>query len=140
MSAATFLGLVLIACGGSPSEPSPPGGDLRGGVLATFAVGSEQFKVWMTDPASIDRVLALRAGGSGGSIPNGRIRRGSGQGHHNAPFSWHLDPADIEIVDLAIEVCDGRPSHVEANVDEFVDRVTRYCPWGARLISAIDYR
>jgi hypothetical protein len=109
-------------------------------VLAAFAVGTEQFKIWITNPATISRVLTLHAGGSGGSIPNGRIHRGSGQAQHNAPYSWYLDPADIEIVDLAIEVCDGRPSYVEANVGEYVDRIKWYCPWGARLTSVTDYR
>lgn len=140
VSATLVLLSILGAACGSPSRPSPPSNELRGGVLATFAVGTEQFKVWMTNPAAINRVLALHAGGSGGSIPNGRIRRGSGQAQHNAPYSWHLDPADIEIVDLAIEVCDGRPSYVEANVGEYVDRINRYCPWGARLTSVTDYR
>ena len=136
-----LLVAATVACGGrSPSQPTPPANGLRGGVLATFAVGTEQFKIWITNPATISRVLILRAGGSGGSIPNGRIHRGSGQAQHNAPYSWHLDPTDIEIVDLAIEVCDGRPSYVEANVGEYVDRINRYCPWGARLTSLTDYR
>lgn len=136
-----LLVAATFACGGrSPSQPTPPANGLRGGVLATFAVGTEQFKIWITNPTTISRVLILHAGGSGGSIPNGRIHRGSGQAQHNAPYSWHLDPADIELVDLAIEVCDGRPSYVEANVGEYVDRINRYCPWGARLTSFTDYR
>lgn len=133
--------LTLVSgCGYGPSEPSPPSSDLKGGLLATFAVGTEQFKVWVTNPTTIDRLFALRAGGGGGSIPNGKIRRGSGRGAHNAPFSWHLDPDDTDIVDVAIELCDGRPSYVEQNVDEYVDTINRYCPWGARLTAVVDYR
>jgi hypothetical protein len=85
-------------------------------------------------------VLALSRGEAGGQIPNGRILRGTGQGAHNAPFSWHLDPADIQIVDVAIELCDGTPRFVEQNLAEYVDRITRYCPWGARLVAVTDYR
>jgi hypothetical protein len=102
-------------------------------VLATFTVGPEQFKVWITNPAAIERVLALRAGGGGGSIPNGRIHRGSGRAGHNAPFSWHLDADDIQVVDVAIELCDGRPSDVEQHVAEYVDTINRCCPWGATV-------
>ena len=133
------LALWISACGNA-TEPSDPDGVLSGGVLATFAVGTDQFKVWITDAAAINRVLALSRGEPGGQIPNGRILRGTGQGAHNAPFSWHLDPADIQVVDVAIELCDGTPRFVEQNLAEYVDRITRYCPWGARLVAVTDYR
>ena len=68
------------------------------------------------------------------------ILRGAGAGNHNAPHAWHLDPDDIEIVDATIEVCDGAPSYVDANVAEYVDVIGRYCPWGARLVGLDDYR
>jgi hypothetical protein len=44
------------------------------------------------------------------------------------------------MAEFAIEVCDGRPSYVEENVDEFVGTVGRYCPWQARLVELRDYR
>ena len=132
MAAALALG-----CGSkSPSAPTP----LAGGVLATFAVSGEQFKVWITNPIAIGRVLALRRGEAPAGFPSGRLLRGSGRAEHNAPYSWHLDADDIEIVDLAIELCDGRPSYVEANLAEYADRISRYCPWGARLVDLADYR
>jgi hypothetical protein len=43
------------------------------------------------------------------------------------------------MAEVAIEVCDGLPSYVEENVDEFVDRVGRYCPWAAQLVELRDY-
>lgn len=131
--------VVGAACGG-PTSPSDPGRSLAGGVLATFAVGSDQFKVWITNPAAIDRVMALSRGEGGGSIPNGKLVRGPGRASHNAPYSWHLDPVDIQIVEFTIELCDGNPQYVEANVPEYADRIGRYCPWGARLISVNEYR
>jgi hypothetical protein len=30
-----------------------------------------------------------------------------------------------------MELCDGRPSYVEAHLDEFPS----YCPWGAKVVS-----
>ena len=131
-----LLTALATACA-SPTAPSP---DLEGGVVATFDVTGTPFKVFVTNPTAVARLYNIRNGADLGQIPNGRIRRGPGAGQHNAPYSWHLDPEDIEIVDAAIEVCDGAPSYVEENVDEFVDVVGRYCPWGARLVRIDDYR
>ena len=39
-----------------------------------------------------------------------------------------------------IELCDGRPSMVEDSLDEWIDVVGRFCPWGASLISVDDLR
>jgi len=130
---------VLSAGCGGPTSPSNPSA-LKGGVLATFAVGDEPFKVWVTNAAAIARLEALNRGDGGGSIPNGRLLRGPGRAAHNAPYSWHLDPADIQIVDVTIELCDGSPKYVEANVAEYADRIGRYCPWGAKLVALADYR
>lgn len=94
----------------------------------------------MTKPATINALLALQRGQATASIPNGRILRGSGAGAHNAPWSWHLDPADVEMADFTIELCDGSPAYVEANLTEYVEVVRRYCPWGATLVALQDYR
>jgi hypothetical protein len=40
-----------------------------------------------------------------------------------------MDPAATRFVELAIEVCDGRPSYVERNQGDY----PTYCPWGARV-------
>jgi hypothetical protein len=42
--------------------------------------------------------------------------------------------------EATIELCDGAPSYVEANVNEFVTTVKRYCPWAAQLVAVVDYR
>ena len=126
--------VALVALAPACSSPASPS-ELNGGVVATFEVGSERFKVFVKNPAAIQRLLQLQNGAGGGQIPNGRILRGSGTAGHNLPHAWHLDPDDIQIVDVAIELCDGRPSYVDANVDEYVDVVGRYCPWGARFIA-----
>jgi hypothetical protein len=129
--------LLLGACGESPSAPSDA---LRGGIVATFAVGGERFSVWIRNPEAIDQVFALQRGGSVDNIPNGVLRAGAGQGNHNSPFSWHLDPDQVEMAGATIELCDGSPSFIEANRDQFLREVGRYCPWGARLVSVDDYR
>jgi hypothetical protein len=112
---------------------------LRGGVLATFEVKGERFRVWTTNPQTIHDLHELRRSTSTANIPNGRILRGPGRARHNAPYHWHLDPQDITMAEVAIEVCDGLPSYVEENVDEFVERVGRYCPWAAQLVELRDF-
>jgi hypothetical protein len=135
----TFTSAALAAGAGCSSKvaPSP---DLAGGVVATFESTGERFKVFVKNAAAIERLIAIRNGAPLGQIPNARILRGAGAGAHNAPRAWHLDPDDIQIVDAAIELCDGRPSYVDAHVADYVDVIGRYCPWGARLVKLDDYR
>lgn len=131
------IAVTVAACSG-PTSPDP--GPLRGGVLATFTVGQEPFKVWVTNPRAVADLLALQRGTSTASIPNGVLRAGPGQGAHNAPYAWHLDPDEIQMAGATIEVCDGAPSYIQAHRDEFIATVGRYCPWGARLVTLEDFR
>lgn len=136
------MGLVAVAAvafAGCTSATAPTR-ELQGGVLATFRSTSQTFKVFVTKPATITALYALQRGEATASIPNGRILRGSGAGRHNAPYSWHLDPTDVDMADVTIELCDGSPSYVEANLTEYVDVIKRYCPWGATLVALQDFR
>jgi hypothetical protein len=121
-------------------QPPPPGDELRGGILATFVVAGETFRVWVTNDTTIQQILDLQAGTSQASIPVGRVRYGPGPGDHNLPWSWHLDPQEIEMAEATIELCDGRPSDLEANPQEWIETVGSYCPWGAELVSVEDRR
>ena len=112
---------------------------LKGGVLATFEASDERFQAWVTDPRTMWDLQQLRRGDTTANIPNGRVLRGPGLAGHNAPWSWHLDPEDVSMADMTIEVCDAEPSYVEANVDEFVDNVGRYCAWDAALVDLKNY-
>ncbi len=133
-----LLGL-LFACGPQPTA-TPVADPLAGGVLATFDVVGEQFKVWVTNPVTVQQLLDLQAGQSQANIPNGRIFAGPGAGAHNVPYGWHLDPVEIEMAEMTIELCDGTPSFVEDELDYFVTTVQRYCPWSARLVAIEDHR
>ena len=115
-------------------------GQLAGGVLVTFNVESEQFKIWITKETTIQQVLDLRDGKSNANIPNGALRRNSGKDNYNAPWSWHVDPEDIEMAESTIEVCDGLPSFIEVDIDYWVDTVSHFCPWSATLGSVEDFR
>ncbi len=111
---------------------------LTGGVLATFAVGEERFTLFATNPETCEQIIALRDGRSGASIPNGRVLRGSVS--YNVPWSWHIDPDDVSMAEVTIELCDARPSYLEAHLDDWLERVVRFCPWSARLVSVADHR
>ncbi len=52
---------------------------------------------------------------------------------YDGQWSWHLDPARSEMVEMSIELCDGRPSYVEGNLDYWLGKVTQFCPWGVRV-------
>jgi hypothetical protein len=126
----------------APAVPTaaPTPNQLQGGILATFELNDQTFKVWVTNPQTIQQLLDLQAGTSDAKIPNGKIVRGPGQADYNAPWTWHLDPQEIEMAEFTTEVCDAEPSYVEENVAEFVDVVGRYCPWSANLVSIEDFR
>ena len=130
---AAFL---LPACGGN-SLTNP---ELEGGVLALFEVSGERFSAFVTNPETISEILALEAGTSEASIPNGRLIRGPGPAEYNLPWSWHMDPMEIEMAEVTIELCDGTPSIIENNLDEWLEVVGQFCPWDARLISVDDLR
>lgn len=146
--------LLLAGVGGVACEPSNPGcrelaEPLQQGVLATFEVttteeGSledkiETFSVYVSNQTTAQQIWDLEAGTSNASIPNGKLLDGAGVDEHNAPWTWHLDPEDIEMAELTTEVCDAAPGYVEANKAEFISTVGRYCPWGARLVSVEYY-
>jgi hypothetical protein len=120
------LAYVVAACGGDVVGTSPN--------VATFTVqvGSEQFAVRVTDQTTFERLNARMQSGTTGVIL-GRVA--AGDGGFNGPWSWHLVPGTIQVVDFAIELCDGTPSHVEASRDEWIRTVREYCPWSAKVVA-----
>jgi hypothetical protein len=44
-----------------------------------------------------------------------------------------MDPEQVRLTEVAVEVCDGRPSYVEENLDDFL--MVGYCPWSGRIVS-----
>jgi hypothetical protein len=131
--AGLFLAATVLAVCSSPTSPK-----LEGGVLATFDVMGERYSIFITNFKTIEQVLALSNGQSDARIPSGRLIKG--REAHNATWSWHIDPEDIQMVEITMELCDGRPSDVEKDIDYWVDTVGRFCPWSAVLVALKDYR
>ncbi len=103
-----------------PGTIPPPDG-VQAQVATLRVADVEEYRIRLTDPDDIAVARRLLAGEEAPGIPNGRVVRGDPD--VNAP-------ASLEFVDVATEVCDGRPSDVERGL------VTsdRYCPWSAKVI------
>lgn len=118
---AILVAVFLAACS-NPTAPS------NGPVDFVVDVAGERFVLRLTDPAEI-RLADDRRLGRNPRFPNGIIRRGDGG--FNAPWTWHYDPPTVKMVEITIELCDGRPSHVE---EHFPDG-SQFCPWAARVVA-----
>ena len=122
-----MLSLLIVgisACDNAANENDTPTFIVEGG-------GGEQFRVQITDPQmekAADSLLANNVN----KIVHGTLRRGDGG--FNEPYGWHLDPSTITFPDLAIELCDGRPSKIDDDLDYWIDTVKIYCPWGAKIV------
>ena len=122
------LAIVWSACQADPADSGTPGGYL----FAMHDQGeSEQFVALTDDPAVIaklDSQLALPESERLMFI-NGPIA--AGDGGHNSSWSWLFLPGQWDLTEISIELCDGRPSMVEAGLDYWIDTVGAFCPWGA---------
>lgn len=123
VAAIILAGMAFSSAGCSnPTSPTPAFADF------VVDVDGERFVVRVTDPDTI-RLAQDNLEGRNTRFPMGTLR--AGDGGFNAPWSWHLDPASVRLVEMAIEVCDGRPSYVETHQGDF----PTYCPWGARIVA-----
>jgi hypothetical protein len=117
----TLTMMAAVGCA-NPAQPDPAPHEF------VVEVTGERFVVRLTDADTIERAREnLR--GQNRMFPAGPLRRGNGG--FNAPWTWHLDPAETRFVEAAIEVCDGRPSYVEGHQPEYAT----YCPWGAKVVA-----
>jgi len=61
----------------------------------------------------------------------------AGDGEYNQPWSWHIDPDNWELADASIELCDGSPTYIEDNLEDWIKTVGYYCPWGSYIKAEI---
>ncbi len=111
---------------------------LRGGILVTFDVTGEQYSIFMTSKETIKEVYALQEGKSRATIPNGKLIKGSVP--YNKPWNWHIDPQNVVMTQLSIELYNGLPSNIEQDLDYWVYWIQRYAPRSAKIIEVKDYR
>ncbi len=123
--------LFLVACSTGASE-SPE-------FVALYEVQvaeGERFILAVQNNEQMQLAEQRMADGVEGVI-HGSVARGDGS--FNEPYDWHLVPESVTFPDVAMEICDGRPSSdVQADIDYWVETVKYYCPWGARIIRRLE--
>jgi hypothetical protein len=120
----TAAALIPAACNDDPSGVDP-------GDVFVVEVIDQHFRVRATDATTVAALEAMRATGANRIVMGELVR---GDGGFNSPWSWHLDPATVQVADQAIELCDGRPAMVEDDLDYWIDTVGQYCPWSAEVV------
>jgi hypothetical protein len=131
VAAPAALAALAAACGSA--EPSaPPPAQHTGVPVFTVQVGAERFKVQATTAASLAALRSRLQSGIPGVILGSLA---SGDGGVNAPYQWHLVPTTVTAADVATEVCDGRPSDVQGNLNYWLTTVRSYCPWSAKVVA-----
>ncbi len=134
--ATTPLGILLLAAtvglgACSDDDPAAPTAPRRYAV----EVSGETFVVEVASAAQIDALEARLASGVRGVLA-GEIE--AGDGGYNGQWSWHMTPETVHAPDLAVEVCDGRPSFVEGDLAYWLDTVGSFCPWGAKVVARVE--
>lgn len=117
----------------TPTAPPSTAPANPAGVVVTIEAGGETYRILLTEPDDIATARALLAGTAAANIPNGKVVRGDPG--VNIGYSWHIDPNDIEWAEMTMELCDGKPSDVEANTISG----DRFCPWSAKVTAVEDY-
>lgn len=125
-----WLALALLALGGCDDDVTAP----EAGARFRIEVSGERFVVEVETDAQVQELEARRQSGAVGVIIGGLL---AGDGGFNAPWGWHMDPATVHTADMAIELCDGRPSMVEADLAYWLGTVGQFCPWGAKVVERL---
>ena len=94
-------------------------------------VVDEKFKVQVTDKETIQQMTDNYNGKNNYHVTGKLVR---GDGGFNQPWSWHLDPGSVRMAEISIELCDGRPSLVEGDLDYWLGTVKTYCPWSSKVV------
>ncbi len=102
------------------------------GALVRFDVSGEPLTVFITNPKTIQDVIDRTIGVSIKRIPMGRVVRGT---LYDPRWSWHLEPESVTMNDITMELCNAKPSDVEANLEKWLRDVGFYCPWNAEIVN-----
>lgn len=98
-------------------------------------VEGEEFRVRIDNALLATKARRMMVGAEDDQIITANLARGDGG--FNTGYGWHMVPSSVSFADVTIELCDGRPSDVQADIDYWVDTVKRYCPWGGRIVTEV---
>ena len=133
LAAAAALGLAVAGPARADSPPPP----VAPPAFATFSFADgKTVRAFVSDPQTVAQLMEIAAGKKKDMIPNGIIVDDRpGKSPYDPKWSWHFKPETIHMADVTIEVCDGTPSYIEENMDEWFQgqKEARYCSWSAHL-------
>lgn len=98
------------------------------------APAGETFHVLIQDPDVIAEADGLIGKG------NRKVLAGmlaEGDAGFNAPWGWHLRPETVVFSDVSIEVCDGCPADVQANLTYWLT-LGQFCPASAVVVGRVN--
>lgn len=134
-----LAGFTQVSCGSS-TEPAP-----EWPAIITFAFTdhpADTMKVFVSREETIAAAESYVATHRGPKLLAGMIVRGAGI-DDRYPFQFF--PETVEIIDAAIEVCDGAPMRTAAAVDDFFAAslgnrnapTATWCPWSSYPIQVV---
>ena len=123
-----FLLAGLTACGGGGDDlPAPPTQPVTFAFRTETGGAEQEFRYSTTSAEFIAKAraqLLLPVTGRK-TFPSGAIA--AGNGGVNLNWGWHF--TDLQLVDAAIELCDGTPAMVQGDLGYWLGTVKRFCPW-----------
>ena len=128
-----LVGVVLGSCdtsGRTPTADTRYFRFLHTSDSTTFVAATSQDDVLESVEAQLDLPFEEREKFIIGPVAEGN-------GGHNGDYPWHFETDEWTLTEVAMEACDGRPAYVSENVDYFVEKVGRYCPWNARVLQEV---
>ncbi|MFI6297153.1 hypothetical protein ACIBEJ_36570 [Nonomuraea sp. NPDC050790] len=123
MASVVVAGAAALIVGGAPVHAETAATEY----VATINTGGESFRIRLVDTNDVDAAYRNLSGTGPRQHVNGKILPGTDV---NTGWSWHLDPGDLEFVDISMELCDGKPSDVENGTLSG----DRFCPWGTQVV------
>ena len=126
LAVAGCLALMAMGCGDA-TDPSLP----SDAPLFEIEVSGEVFTVAVSTASQASDLRARLQTGTRGVVMGSLA---AGNGGFNAPWPWHMTVQSVSTADFAIELCDGRPSMVSANLGYWINTVKQFCPWDAKVI------
>ena len=120
---------------------------LGAAMLVTGCGGPSQFVFTMaTDQGQVESFVAVTSDADVIATAREELKRpeserhlyilgpvAEGGGDHNVDWGWHFVASEWELTDTSIDLCDGEPQFVEDAIRDWVAKIGRYCPKGARL-------
>ena len=129
------IGLLIASCS---KKPEPTYRYFEVGITGVQADWRDSsFVVATADPELINKIITqLALPIDDRQIVIGELARGNGgynkNGSHN--FGWHFKENEWELVDMSIEIYDGRAySDLDLNPDYWFGQMKRFSPWGSYI-------